>query len=64
MQPPKLKLSWKIVLFPLLGLAGFFMYIYLFRHKNGIFNIKIQRSNKFCGNIFNPIKEFILIIII
>jgi hypothetical protein len=30
MQPPKPKLSWKMALFPLLGLAGFFMYIYLF----------------------------------
>ncbi len=30
MQPPKLKLSWRTVLFPLLGLVGFFMYIYLF----------------------------------
>ncbi len=31
MQPPKPKLTWKTVLFPLLGLAGFFLYIYLFQ---------------------------------
>ena len=31
MQPPKPKLSWKSVLFPLLGLVGFFLYIYLFK---------------------------------
>ncbi|MCW3995818.1 MAG: flippase-like domain-containing protein [Candidatus Bathyarchaeota archaeon] len=31
MQPPKPKLSWKTVLFPLLGLVGFFLYIYLFK---------------------------------
>ena len=31
MQPPKLKLSWKSVLFPLLGLVGFFLYIYVFQ---------------------------------
>jgi glycosyltransferase 2 family protein len=30
MQPPKPKLSWKTVVFPLLGLVGFFLYIYLF----------------------------------
>jgi len=31
MQPPKPKLSWKSLLFPLLGLFGFFLYIYLFK---------------------------------
>ena len=31
MQPPKPKLTWKTVLFPLLGLVGFFLYIYLFQ---------------------------------
>ncbi|MGD0406158.1 MAG: lysylphosphatidylglycerol synthase transmembrane domain-containing protein [Candidatus Bathyarchaeia archaeon] len=30
MEPPKPKLSWKMVLFPLLGIVGFFLYIYLF----------------------------------
>jgi uncharacterized protein (TIRG00374 family) len=30
MEPPKPKLSWKTVVFPLLGLLGFFFYIYLF----------------------------------
>jgi glycosyltransferase 2 family protein len=30
MQPPKPKFTWKTVLFPLLGLVGFFLYIYLF----------------------------------
>ncbi|MGD6850852.1 MAG: lysylphosphatidylglycerol synthase transmembrane domain-containing protein [Candidatus Bathyarchaeia archaeon] len=30
MEPPKLKFTWKTVLFPLLGLVGFFLYIYLF----------------------------------
>ena len=30
MEPPKPKLSWKTVVFPLLGLLGFFLYIYLF----------------------------------
>jgi|WetSurMetagenome_2_1015567.scaffolds.fasta_scaffold02780_8 uncharacterized protein (TIRG00374 family) len=29
MEPPKLKLSWKTIIFPLLGLVGFFLYIYL-----------------------------------
>jgi uncharacterized protein (TIRG00374 family) len=28
--PPRPKLSWKTVVFPLLGLVGFFLYIYLF----------------------------------
>ena len=31
MQPPKVKISWKSVLFPLLGLLGFFLYIYVFK---------------------------------
>ena len=31
MEPPKTKLTWKTVLFPLLGLIGFFLYIYLFK---------------------------------
>ena len=32
MEPPtKLKLSWKTAVFPLLGLVGFFIYIYLFK---------------------------------
>ena len=31
MEPPKLKLSWKSIVFPLLGIVGFFIYIYLFR---------------------------------
>ena len=31
MQLPKPKFSWKSVIFPLLGLVGFFMYIYLFK---------------------------------
>jgi len=31
MQPPKPKLTWKTALFPLLGLVGFFLYIYLFQ---------------------------------
>jgi uncharacterized protein (TIRG00374 family) len=30
MEPPKPKLTWKTALFPLLGLVGFFLYIYLF----------------------------------
>ena len=30
MEPPKPKLTWNAVLFPLLGLVGFFLYIYLF----------------------------------
>ena len=30
MEPPRPKLSWKTVVFPLLGLLGFFLYIYLF----------------------------------
>jgi uncharacterized protein (TIRG00374 family) len=29
MEPPKLRLSWKTIVFPLLGLFGFFLYIYL-----------------------------------
>jgi uncharacterized protein (TIRG00374 family) len=29
MERPKLKISWKTVVFPLLGLVGFFLYIYL-----------------------------------
>ena len=31
MQPPKLRLTWKTAIFPLLGLAGFFLYIYVFK---------------------------------
>lgn len=31
MEPPKPKFTWKTVLFPLLGLLGFFLYIYLFQ---------------------------------
>ena len=31
MQPPKLRLTWKTALFPLLGLVGFFLYIYVFK---------------------------------
>ncbi|MDR0372447.1 MAG: flippase-like domain-containing protein [Nitrososphaerota archaeon] len=31
MEPPKPKFTYKTVLFPLLGLAGFFFYIYLFQ---------------------------------
>jgi hypothetical protein len=31
MQPPKVKFSWKSMIFPLLGLFGFFLYIYLFK---------------------------------
>jgi uncharacterized protein (TIRG00374 family) len=30
MEPPKPKLTWKTAIFPLLGLVGFFLYIYLF----------------------------------
>ena len=30
MQPPEVKFSWKNVIFPLLGLVGFFLYIYVF----------------------------------
>jgi len=30
MEPPKPKLTWKTAVFPLLGLLGFFLYIYLF----------------------------------
>jgi uncharacterized protein (TIRG00374 family) len=30
MQPPRPKLGWKSVVFPLLGLVGFFIYIYFF----------------------------------
>ncbi len=30
MEPPKPKFTWKTVLFPLLGIVGFFLYIYLF----------------------------------
>ena len=29
MEPPKLRLTWKTILFPLLGIAGFLIYIYL-----------------------------------
>jgi len=29
-QPPKIKFTWKTVLLPLLGLVGFFLYLYLF----------------------------------
>jgi len=31
MEPPNPKFTWKTVVFPLLGLAGFFLYIYLFQ---------------------------------
>jgi uncharacterized protein (TIRG00374 family) len=31
MEPSKPKITWKTVLFPLIGLAAFFLYIYLFR---------------------------------
>lgn len=31
MEPPKPKFTWKTMLFPLLGLAGFFLYIYFFQ---------------------------------
>jgi uncharacterized protein (TIRG00374 family) len=31
LEPPKPKLTWKTLLFPLLGLVGFFLYIYLFQ---------------------------------
>ncbi len=31
MQPPRPKLSWKTAVFPLLGLLGFFIYIYVFK---------------------------------
>lgn len=31
MEPPKPKFTWKTVVFPLLGLVGFFLYIYLFQ---------------------------------
>jgi uncharacterized protein (TIRG00374 family) len=31
MEPPKPKLTWKTAVFPLLGLIGFFLYIYLFQ---------------------------------
>ena len=31
MQPPRPKLSWKTALFPLIGLLGFFLYIYVFK---------------------------------
>ena len=31
MQPPAIKLNWKTALFPLLGLIGFFLYIYVFQ---------------------------------
>lgn len=31
MQAPKAKVTWKTVLFPILGLVGFFLYIYLFQ---------------------------------
>lgn len=30
MEPPRPKLSWKTILLPILGLLGFFLYIYLF----------------------------------
>ena len=30
MEPPKIKLTWKTIVLPLLGLLGFFLYIYLF----------------------------------
>jgi uncharacterized protein (TIRG00374 family) len=30
LEPPKPKLTWKTTVFPLLGLVGFFLYIYLF----------------------------------
>jgi len=31
MQAPKAKITWKTALFPILGLVGFFLYIYLFQ---------------------------------
>jgi uncharacterized protein (TIRG00374 family) len=31
MEPPKPKFTWKTVLFPLLGLVGFFLYLYIFK---------------------------------
>jgi uncharacterized protein (TIRG00374 family) len=31
MQPPRPKISWKTAVFPLLGLLGFFIYIYVFK---------------------------------
>lgn len=31
MEPPKPKFTWKTVLFPLIGLLGFFLYIYFFQ---------------------------------
>ncbi len=31
MQPPKINFTWKTALFPLLGIVGFFLYIYLFK---------------------------------
>ena len=31
MEVPKPKLTWKMVIFPILGLIGFFLYIYLFK---------------------------------
>ena len=31
MEPPKPKITWKTVVFPLIGLAAFFLYIYLFQ---------------------------------
>ena len=31
MEPPKPKFTWKTVLFPLLGLVGFFLYLYIFQ---------------------------------
>ncbi len=43
MQPLKPKISWKTIVFPLLGLTGFFIYIYLFRVDIG--NILAEAKN-------------------
>jgi hypothetical protein len=39
MEMPQTKISWKTAVFPLIGIAAFFLYIYLFKVDiAGIFN--------------------------
>lgn len=45
MEPAKPKLSWKTIVFPLLGLVGFFLYIYLFQVDLQSILINAQKAN-------------------
>ena len=54
MEPPKPKLTWKTAVFPLLGLVGFFLYIYLF-HVDIVGIIQTAQTA-------NPIVYFVAII--